>query len=169
MFIETSQEVDLSACKTLCQQVIGSYGIMSEIFFFLNEPEQTQLQNLNQFFYEVAVSRIQTRIRYPQPIKFLIRLNLHYRFVEVTRHREDYTIKLSGESCWWSGKPNTESEQQDRLVYEDDLCTINSLTRPDIGAFVKNPLSNFSDYSVCNFKNKYIFESGGRDKQSFKL
>ena len=44
------------------KQTWTSYGIAANFIPFLSKTEQVALQTLNQFFYKVAVSRVQTAI-----------------------------------------------------------------------------------------------------------
>ena len=51
-----------SSFKTLSRQLWTSYGIFMSLKLFLTPFEILQLQALNQFFYEHAISRVQSKL-----------------------------------------------------------------------------------------------------------
>ena len=52
---------------SLSKKVWTSYGIMMAVLPYLSNQEQINLQALNRFFYEIAVSRVQVSIKLPLP------------------------------------------------------------------------------------------------------
>ena len=52
----------LKTPRNKCKTVWTSYGIAANFIPFLPKTEQVVLQNLNKFYYNIAVSRVQTAI-----------------------------------------------------------------------------------------------------------
>ena len=60
------QAIDIaSALKVKCDTVCHSYGIWNEVLPNLTSIEQITLQKANRFFYDIAMSRSQTKISLP--------------------------------------------------------------------------------------------------------
>lgn len=49
----------------LGQSYLESFGAMTVTMSFLEDVDQTKLQLVNKFMYDVGVSRVQTRIHLP--------------------------------------------------------------------------------------------------------
>ena len=48
--------------------MVGSYGVMTELFCFLPRQVRLELQLVNKFWYTVVISRIETRFQLPLPV-----------------------------------------------------------------------------------------------------
>ena len=60
--IRRAQPLQLNATAETCQRLTKSYGAITTISSYLTQFEILQFQQLSQYFYRTAVSRVQTRI-----------------------------------------------------------------------------------------------------------
>ena len=63
MSLEDAMSKHQSTLMTASKQLEVSFGCMDSIQDFIPKEEWIKLQQVNKFFYETAVSRVQTRIK----------------------------------------------------------------------------------------------------------
>ena len=66
----TKQKV-LERVKEICDKIIKSYGAMSETLKFLDPIEQLKMQALSLWWYNIAVSRVQTSCKLEKRVHYL--------------------------------------------------------------------------------------------------
>ena len=59
--------IEMTASDESCRAVWQSYGVATEVLLWLTKEEATLAQILNRFWYDKAVSRVQTRLLFLQP------------------------------------------------------------------------------------------------------
>ena len=62
-----------------------SYGAVTVTFEFLGQLESLKLQQLNKYFYDVAVSRAQTRVATVEKIYMVVPSTFQLRIAEILR------------------------------------------------------------------------------------
>ena len=66
-----AEQKDLERVKEICRRIIKSYGAMSETLKFLDPIEQLKMQALSLWWYNIAVSRVQTSCKLEKRVYFL--------------------------------------------------------------------------------------------------
>ena len=74
------------ASKVKCKQVLSSYGIETELTYFLTELESVQRQICNKFSYEKSMSRVRYSIHLKSSVLFFWAWENH--LVRLDRNKE---------------------------------------------------------------------------------
>ena len=82
-----AEQKDLEKIKEICKGIIKSYGAMSETLKFLHPIEQLKMQALSIWWYNIAVSRVQTSCNLEKRVFYF-----HYREGSIVALKE---VKVS--------------------------------------------------------------------------
>ena len=75
--VPLTPSIPLTATQASCKRICMAYGIWMEILPYFNVLQQSQLQILSQLFYNVAISRVQTNLKFEGLIIFKLDQNIY--------------------------------------------------------------------------------------------
>ena len=148
-------------------RLLVSYGAVTVTFEFLGELESLKLQQLNKYFYDVAVSRAQTRIAIVEKFCTVVPSYQKLRIAEILRRGQTYSLidEFQGEMGPLStnkvvGKHFLSHDSFGKLlkIYEIKGTKIITRERRTVQMSTRR-----SFIEICGYKNDSIFCTGGRD------
>ena len=165
-------EIKEAAEKAKCRRVWTNYATWHYIRKFLGESEMLDLQRINLFFYNIAVSRVQLLFNLPHD---------YYYFVEANcplRKNHIFKVDLKTNTVSYKVHDNMVFEYSDCAVSlngslyclanhllnwgSSDFWRISNIDSPQPTVTkLDNPVLNGTYCAMAGFKN-YLFCTGGR-------
>ena len=151
----------LTASKRHCWMVWTNYGIGRNMFFFLSEHERITFQQANKFAYDVAISRVDTRINLFRNAYFtwsdggrldktILKVNLSTMQTQELKcpksNRNWVSVQVGYRSIYQ--QYDNQFNQFRQLSEHNGVISVHKKTKPLRGGGMGAALCNFNDKSL---------------------